>query len=522
MVKNYTLEAKQRCFELVDDDIEAIWKDIEQIPLDTDADKWKKKLQLITKEYTFSSRFALLRIFLNRAPSDLLKNPDVPSEGFSFAFSDGTVFSIEDISMEHVKNLSEEDLTHFMTYLLDQASRQSDADYSVDYSIIKKAMSIANKKTTLLSRDEALQLGHILQFTLQEMEWFLLRVFDSEDGFCYNLSSDLIEAYGFLSGISWKSVNRIKDEYNSSFGHETTLKISSEEKSADWTKDTGESLPEKVHAWTIYNSINRDSNFLQWLGEKSPYLDIPSQTALRVYRNLAVFASNLVALEEETPEVDTKRARKDGLIETDFLRCIREIVRDKTYADQTVNALFENGEVSEQKCNSVAYALLKENQQLYGDSKDDMSHLWRTVRIKQDGKISVNDGKKASRSRVRDILYGKVERVEKNDLLFLLWFTSNLCWLDGKSALSPDEISNRLNDFIDASELCLNAAGLPGFYPPHLVEQSMMLSIIYAFKSDEQYNPAEVYEDICQSVIERRISRKKKNEEDHDRLERGE
>lgn len=521
MVKNYTQEAKQRCFELVDDDIEAIWKDIEQIPLDTDADKWKKKLQLITKEYTFSSRFALLRIFLNRAPSDLLKNPDAPSEGFSFAFSDGTLFSIEDISIEHVKNLSEEDLTHFITYLLDQASRQSDADYLVDYNIIKKAMSIANKKTTLLSRDEALQLGHILQFTLQEMEWFLLRVFDSEDGFCYNLSSDLIEAYGFLSGISWKSVNRIKDEYNSSFGPGTIKKESSDVKPADWTNDTGESLPEMVRAWTIYNSINRDSSFLRWLREKSPYLDIPSQTALRVYRNLAVFALNLVTREEETPEVDTKRARKDGLVETDFLRCIREIVRDKTYADQTINALFENEEVSEQKCNSVAHALLKENKELFSDSED-LSHPWRTARVRQDGKITVNDGKKASRSRVRDILYGKVERVEKNDMLFLLWFTSNLCWFDGKSTLSPDEISNRLNDFIDASELCLNAAGLPGFYPPHLVEQSMMLSIIYAFKSNEQYNPAEVYEDICQSVIERRISRKKKNEEDRGRLERGE
>lgn len=63
MIENYTRDAKQRCLSLIDADVEDIWNDIETVPEDTDADKWKKKLRTIADEYVFSSRFALMRIF---------------------------------------------------------------------------------------------------------------------------------------------------------------------------------------------------------------------------------------------------------------------------------------------------------------------------------------------------------------------------------------------------------------------------------------------------------------------------
>lgn len=75
-------------------------------------------------------------------------------------------------------------------------------------TIVQKALIVDQKKTTLLSREEAFILGHILQFSLEDMEWFLLRVCDVEGGFRYNSSNDLIEAYGFLTQLSWKKLNR--------------------------------------------------------------------------------------------------------------------------------------------------------------------------------------------------------------------------------------------------------------------------------------------------------------------------
>ena len=234
--------------------------------------------------------------------------------------------------------------------------------------------------------------------------------------------------------------------------------------------------------WSVYDGENQDDWFLKWLIERAPFLDVPSKTAVRVYRNLAIFAHNLAIQAEAAPDVDTKKTRiSQEDKETDFVRCIREIVQEKDYADQTLEALFDNDTISSVKCKLVADTLLLENLNFSFSDQTDKTKAWHVIQVMTDGQMTVSGGVNESRTRVRDILSGKVESIEKSDMLYLLWFTSNLCWFDGKSRLSPEDIKNRLNDFIDASELCLDAAGLPKFYPPHLVEQSMMLSVVYAF-----------------------------------------
>ena len=167
MIKNYTQDAKQRCLALIDSDIERIWNSIEQMPTDTDAQKWKKKLKSIAKEYTFSSRFALMRIFLDRAATDQLIDMNNPSCGFIAVLSDGTECALRDITIEHAENSTEEEILQFEKLLLDQASVQSDFDVLADSLIIKKALFPVQKKTTLLTRHEAFQLGPALQFSLQ-------------------------------------------------------------------------------------------------------------------------------------------------------------------------------------------------------------------------------------------------------------------------------------------------------------------------------------------------------------------
>lgn len=510
MIKNYTQDAKRRCLALIDSDIESIWNSIEQMPTDTDSQKWKKKLKSIAKEYTFSSRFALMRLFLDRAAADQLIDMNDPSCGFVAVLSDGTECTLRDITIEHAESCTEGEILQFEKLLLDQASMQSDFDILADSLIIKKALFPVRKKTTLLTRQEAFQLGHTLQFSLQEMEWFLLRVFDVENSFSYNTSNDLIEAYGFLSGISSKAVLRLKDNFAKAYGD--TPKADAEEKNGDWTKDVGGSLPEKVRTWSIYDRDNQDKLFLQWLNERATNLDVPSKTALRVYRNLAVFAHNLATQVEDAPNVDVKKLR-NGRRETDFVRCVREIAQVEDYADQTLEALFENGVISLAKCKHVADTLLLENMDFSFSNQTDKTKAWHVIQVMTDGRMTVSGGINQSRTRVRDILSGKVDRIEKSDMLYLLWFTSNLCWFDGKSRLSSENITDRLNDFIDASELCLDVAGLPEFYPPHLVEQSMMLSVVYAFSGPDKCDPAETYELVCSSVIERRASHTNKKKE---------
>ena len=505
MIKNYTQEAKRRCFSLIDADIEDIWKDIEQMPTDTDADRWKKKLDQIANEYCFSSRFALMRIFLDRADPSQLVDKDNPACGFIASVSDGSQCVLKNITIEHAEQMGGEEVLQFEKLLLDQASLQSDFDGLSSASIIKKALFSVQKKTTLLTRDEAFQLGHILQFSLEEMEWFLLRVFDVESGFRYNTSNDLIEAYGFLSGISNIAVSKLKDRYAELYGN--IQKGDCEVKADDWTKDAGGSLPEMVRSWLIYDRDYQDNFFLQWLGERAPYLDLPSKTALRIYRNLAVYTHNLAIQAEETPDVDKKKLR-NGRYETDFVRCVRQEVQKIDYDDTTTSALFDGGVISLQKCKQIADTLLLENLNFTFSDQTDKTKAWHIIQVLTDGRMTVSGGINASRTRVKDILSGRIECIEKSDMLYLLWFLSNLCWFDGMDHLTPEDISNRLNDFVEAAEICLDAAGLPEFYPPHLVEQSMLLSVIFGFGGPNKCDPAEVYEAVCSSVIERRAARR--------------
>lgn len=525
MKMNYTEAAKERCFSLIDEDIDNIWADIESVPEDTDSDKWEKKLIAIAYEYTLSSRFALMRIFQRQAAAAQEIEAD-SSIGFNVTFSDGSVGAFTDISMEHAAQMEQDELDLYEKLMLDRASHRAGADYEKDLKLIQKALLTHQKKTTLLTKDEALSLGHIIGLTLSEMEWFLLRVFQVDGGFRYNSSNELIDAYVFLRTENHKtgaSPDELKHRYCLKYG--TIIKTPHDEK-LDWTMDNGSSLSDNVRKWSADDC---DDRFMDWMGVRAEHLDLPSLTALRIYRNLAVFAYNLANQIEDTPDVDVLRDIGPHP-ETDFVRCIREIVSSHEYADQTIETLFDNGMISDNKCKMVADALQKEMQNMSFSENHDLTKAMHTLDIRKDASLTVNGGISASRTRVHDILFGKTTigkdketkapiygdniLIEKSDILILLWLISNQCWCQGKRTPTSNELTNRLFDFIDAAENCLDRAGLPAFYPAHLVEQSMMLSIIYAYAGPEEYDPAEVYEQICSSVIERRAKHTNKKKSD--------
>lgn len=515
MKTNYTEAAKERCFSLIDANIDGIWGDIENMPEDTDSEKWKKKLIAIASEYTLSSRFALMRIFQRQVVS--AQEIDTESNiGFRVSFSDGSVGEFKDISIEHAGRMEQDELDLYEKLMIERASRQTDANYRDDLRLIQKALQTHQKKTTLLSKDEALALGHIIGLTLKEMEWFLLRVFNVDGGFRFNSSNDLIDAYVFLRSENHKtgaSPEELKERYCSKYG--MVLKIPHDDK-LDWTLDNSGSLADNVRKWSADDC---DERFMEWIGIRAEHLDLPSLTALRVYRNLAVFAYNLANQTEVAPDVDILHGTAFGS-ETDFVRCIREIVSAREYADQTMEALFDEDMISDNKCKKVADVLQKEMQNMSFSENPDLTKAMHTLDTRNDSSLTINGGISASRTRIHDILFGKTTvgkdkktkqpiyedniLIEKSDMLILLWLISNQCWFQGESNPTLRELATRLFDFIDVAENCLDKSGLPKFYPAHLVEQSMMLSIIYAYAGPEKRDPAEVYEQVCSSIIKRR------------------
>lgn len=411
MNENYTQAANSRCFGLVDSTLEEIWADIGRTPEDTEAALWKRKLRRIAAQYVLSSRFALMRILCERAGGG--------ETGFTAAL-EGETLTFPDITAQHAQNLTERELQDYERLLVDIAARQAETESARSRALIGRALTAGEGKNLLLTRDEAFALGHTLGFSLAEMQWFLLRTLDTEDGLRYHASCDLIETFGFVTGMGEKSV-----------------------------------------------------------------------AALRIYRNLAVYAWHIAAEEESAP------------IESDFLPCIRELVSQPEEDERTVAALYENGAISAKKCRAVAGDILLDNLNRSFSDQTDKAKAYHVIAVRPDGQMTVSGGINASRTRVQDLLAGKAE-VEKSDMLYLLWFTVGLCWL-WNSRPRPSEIYDRLADFIDAAEICLDAAMLPPFYPPHLIEQSMLLSVVYAGRTES--DTAEIYEQICSAVIERRKSK---------------
>ena len=507
MYGNYTQAAKDRCFNVLDQDIYTIWDAIESLSEDETSQCWKEKCEKIAYEYSFSSRFALMRILYSREQECKLNEAETKK---SFVLSsDKKEYTFSELSIEHAENLDDNELKQYETILNDIARTQPEADAepeAYEYLIAKAlrdverteelAKASLTKETTskersrvikesktLLSREEALKLGHMLGLTLNEMEWFLLRVFDFEDGFRYNSSSDLIEAYVFLSGGSWQKAEEIKRKFVKST--KTIDELDESDRITDWTQNAGSSLDDMVKKWSLRPDEQED-NFNEWLNHQAPCLDLPSRTASHIYRKLAVYIYEMSAGIVPVPDRNT------------FMQQLNEICsKNSIYREKAEKYLADK-----KKCKDLSSELLTKNKDMY-TSAPDRAKAWRTVSSDENGlpRLIMAGRPDASRNRVQELLMGNIQ-VEKGDLLHLLWYGFNLCWEQEPIKNDMADLQSNFADFTETVSLVLDKALLPGFYPPHIMEQSMMLSIIASV--EDLGIPAYTYAALCESLIKKR------------------
>lgn len=479
MKDGYTQEAYDYFMDLADMDIGTIWEDIQTTPEDTPAELWEKKLTKIAQDYSFSSRFALMRLLACRSNNIPVTDASCDSD-FEYTCSSHT-FHFTDISLAHAECMTEEESQKYITCFMDLADLQADCNPDFNITIIRKAWD----HTTLLTRSEALCLGHILDLTLPEMQWFLLRTRDIEDSFRMNRSEDVIEAYGFLTGASWQMVQFLKDQYFSTC--EGVKKSPPSEHTQNWTQNISDTLPAKVEAWKLRHET-MDDQFLNWIRSQAPLLDQPSHTALRIYRNLAAYAYDMITEKELIPD------------EEDYLPCMQDLYDAPEETASAQSLFFDDDAPDPVRCKTVADKLLLENQSHSDSLQKDKAKAWHVLSAKSAGVLTSTGGLiNQGRTRLADLLAGKLQ-VEKGDLLYMLWFTSNQIW-QNSDAPTQQVISCRVMDFMDAARYILEAALLPGFYPPHPIEQSMLLSIVCG--QNGTY-PSMVYECMLQSLIQTR------------------
>lgn len=523
MTNNYTLGAEQRCYELANKDDAALWEDINASPEDLPRDMWKKKMQSISNEFLLSSRFALMRLVSDQIPKNT-------NGGFS-VFVEGKELFFSKVEIGHAKEFGEKqhkkELAGYEKLLLNKAKEHALAngetiDELTSLALVRKALQsksyskypslikqeadqafprmtqqhltehvnkrlnkIKSYQKARLSRTEAMQLGHLLDFTLEQMQWFLLRTFDYDEGFRYNSSADLIDAYGFLTHASQKTVNKLKSRYLTMSEDIPALPI--DQKAEDWTQDIEESLPEKCRIWS---PDDRENLFLNWLIEKAPFLDRVSQSALVVYRNLAA-----AAVFPATEGIDDYN--------------LIEMVLNATNGEESdlIRKRMQSKNASSEKAfyYDISERLLLDNQYISQSKQADRSRAYCIPTVNSKKQLSIASGINSGRYRVYELLMGK-EAVQKSDILHVVWLLATVCW-DISESEKEIFCTSRIKEFINAASICLYSANLPPFYIPHLLEQSMLLAIIQA---GSEADPSEVYEQICNSII---VERDTKNKE---------
>ena len=456
MTGNYTLEAEQRCFELADMGRREIFEKLRSIGNDAGTESWVKEFAHIAADYRVSARFALMR----RLYADEPDGPEPTAE-------DAAALTPDELRALEARLLSfaEKKAAERFEPMDGQEKKRCRA-------LVKRAL-VTGRSGRLIPRDEALELGHRLGFSPEEMQRFLLRSLDYEDGFRWNRSEDLVHVFGFLNDSGPGAVAELKAEYDSRAAH--IPKSGLEGKKADWTRDVSKSLPEEYAHWPFGK---KEESFLGWLLEKAPLLDLPSLSALTVFRNLAVAAARPVMLDWDGGE--------------DIVTLATELSYGAKETELTRSTLYKNGVISPQMCGEVADAILNSNRDAAEGTHPFIAANYHVVATKSNGEPSIAAGVNAEHDRIERLLLGE-GTVQKCDVLYLVWQLANFCWL----GLERETVSDRLRSFIDAAEICLDNAMLPPLYIPHLMEQSMLLAVVY---SGERGDPAVVYEKLCQAA----------------------
>lgn len=535
MQNNHTSRAFDYFIDLLTEDSAQIWAELDLLCDTIDTEKWKATIDKIAQDYLLTPRFALMRILCVRAiasrDDDFFEKIDAVHEGISYCVDFGQdKITYSNISLEHARTLSAEEHSAYLKHLMDIAGPPPDDDNNLHERTIHRAWFDADSATSVMvnslpqetkddprkfkkavaeivkenkkrystrfSREEAFQLGHILKFTLEEMQWFLMRVFQIEEtGIRLNHSNDVVEVYALKTNATCKRTNQLKELYvKQSAGIE---KNDDRARSQNWTATTNNELLLNIESWTR-NPDTMDEAFMGWLVSKASGLDIPSRTALRLYRNLAAYAYAGAIPEEQ-----------------DLLDEILHIADMDMESEEAEEFLYFNGQISEAKCEEVAEDLYYGNNDLSGFWESDSTKPWSVINIGKDKKLSVSSGlvntgriqsledQDSAHTRIFNLLMGTSE-VEKGDILYLLWYICNLVYADSNET-NRNIVYDRVFDLKEAADALLNAALLPNFYVPHLMEQSMLLSIIYGGKTG--IDPAEVYGTVIQSLRETRAKR---------------
>ena len=451
-----------------------IKEDIENIPENITKEELLKKIRKIRDEYRCSSRRFLVEYMRGLATETFADESfDVDYKGKKYHFSGA--------GMEKIQMMETEERMQYIVLLI-EISMDNSGDSKADKKCLKqwellyrKAM-LFDAEVPILNRMDVLQIAHGLKFTFDMAEEYLIRAMDN-DCFDYNKSDDLIEMFCFIhpEANNYHVAEELKQRYI-----RETEKIEQEKldnKPQNFTALIESDFPVLIQEWERNVTVPAEEKLIEWLLTKASFLNMTSQTARKIYTSLVYLAYQIIDNEKI---LDNYEGEAVSDIVMDF--CMNKEVPD---------------DIDEYKLRAVilkcaAYSF--DNKRV--KNKKQFGTIWRYITLSDKGEIKTQ----AVGDAISELISGN-QSVTKADILFMIWFVCELLW---SFTQEETDLYEQLSDFWTLSEDLLEECRLPAFYAPHLLEQSMLMSICLG---NEEESPFEVYETLCEELnpIKKRV-----------------
>ena len=527
--------------------------ELENMPEDASLEDWKQKLEDIAEEFICSPRYFLMCWLAAKClHQDLfdggIELGEFPKFEYKPKFAK-KVREFAEVNRKHAMDLEKEELDQYVEVLTKIASKNEGVKLQECEDVFRQAFLwypsrnryCYSRKRLLISKDETLKIAHMLRMNYEETSYFLVRVVENE-ALDFTRSADVIHAYCLIRGKSYGIYKQLLKEYEKAA--ENISKAEVEDKENGFTagmmpgsqipgrRDDQEDLYIRIGSWkeaVINEALEEnekkndremkeeapgekdliDVKFMEWLISLARYLDIPSKSALSIYRNLTAYAYKytldhnigkqkgsgvgkdryFLVQSEENSQIKKHTSGIYGELEDSLEEPEQnpKIIAEKFWADFNKICSKDSLYQFRSDMNEADYKILVSNRLNYlfytmTDKVYEQNHLERIMRYTQ---VTPNGNLTAVliADRVAKLLSGVIP-VTKADMLFMFWLVCNLYWSDKeKNEICGVNLKEKIDKFLKKGSEVLEEGHLPALYVPHILERTFILSFCIDYVS---------------------------------------
>ena len=218
----YTLGVANSILNYADEYGQASKAELENMPKDASVDQWKKKMEEIAEEFICTPRYFLMCWLAAKCLNKNLLGSEMELGEFpAFQYKPKgarKAKKFEKVTRAHALSLDEEELKKYITIFTNivwENERPEEKEKDLrpyKFSPVFRRAFLLYVNTQLLTKEEGLQIAHMIRLSYEETCYFLVRAVEN-DGLDFTKSTDIIHAYCLLRGKSYGVFQQLEAEY---------------------------------------------------------------------------------------------------------------------------------------------------------------------------------------------------------------------------------------------------------------------------------------------------------------------